>query len=49
MKEQLLKAIERLELLHAQAEVDGLDKVARIIQEAVDDLFWGYRELTKYE
>ena len=50
MKEQLLSLIKKAELLRAQMDVDGTPgRTDGYIDNAIDELYWCYQELTQYE
>ncbi len=50
MKKQLLRLIKEAELLRAQALVDNMDGVVSVaLLDAINDLYWAYRYLVKYE
>jgi len=49
MKEQLLALIKEAELLRAQAIVDGQDRIAMLLRDALISLYWAYKELVDYE
>ncbi len=50
MKEQLLVLIEEAELLRAQALTENMDGIINVaLHDAINDLYWAYRYLVKYD
>jgi len=49
MKDQLLALIKETELARAQAIVDGQDRIAMLLRDALINLYWAYKELVDYE
>ena len=49
MKDKLLSVIKDLELLRAEALVDGNTQVVIFIDDSLLSMYWAYKDLDQYE